>query len=464
MAIQSLSYLKSKFEKGDFPDQNDFHDLLDSSYNYSLSVLPEFIAFLQPLTGDWQASYNLVQANSGENWSYQGLDIRGLSGNWERAYTTLSAASGFWEAAYKLATDYQAFSANYATVAYTNATFLPTSGGTINNSLNVTKNILSGGQNLFNIFQSKPNDYQKLTYNQTGETLGITNGNTISLSSLASFVTLNFGHSEIDPVANTNYYFGQFKSLQPTTSHSISRQVISLVRGTAVEAVVYVSFLSSGTPFTESASYYLVNKTKNNTQSLISGNIKIGNNVVTFVNQPLTTGSLPTGWSQTLVSFPTSEGGYAYFSDINSTLQSPAFDATAYAKITINFDVAKFGSGPDGPIGVEYSLNGGLNWTPGGVSPTPDSSDYLSADLDITETSNNMIIRLTRLSSPFSGKRVKNLTFTGTGGAGAGVGYAQLTPPLSLDKGDVLEIKWSTPSWVQTPTEVLTNVDVLVRI
>lgn len=37
MAIQTAEYLKSKFEKGDFPDQVDFTDLIDSSINSSIS-------------------------------------------------------------------------------------------------------------------------------------------------------------------------------------------------------------------------------------------------------------------------------------------------------------------------------------------------------------------------------------------------------------------------------------------
>lgn len=465
MAIQQISYLKSKFEKGDFPDQNDFHDLIDSSYNYSLSVLPEFFSLLQPLTGNWQETYSLVQANSGENWSYQGLDLRALSGNWQHTYTTVKNASGIWEDSYKIGTDYQAFSANYATKEYTNSTFIPNSGGTISNSLNVTKQLLSGGQDLFNIFQAKPNDFQKLSYNSSTESLTITPGNSVSLSALASYVLLRFSHSQIDPVANTNYYFGQFSNLPPITYNSLSRQVQSIVKGTATEAVLYTSFLSSGEPYSESAAFYLVNKTKGNIQSLISSNVKISNNVVEFVNQTLRTGSTPAGWpAPTQVSFITTEGGYAYFSDATSILESPAFNGAPYAKITVKFNVAKFGSGTDGPIGVEYSLNGGSTWTFAGPSPTPIDDVYEQAEIDITETSNNMKIRLRRNLSPFSGKRVRDLTFTGIGGDGAGVGRNVLTPPLAIDKDDILEIKWATPNWTSNPTEVLTNIDILVKI
>jgi hypothetical protein len=37
MAYQTADYLKSKFEDGDFPDANDFGDLIDSCHNNSVS-------------------------------------------------------------------------------------------------------------------------------------------------------------------------------------------------------------------------------------------------------------------------------------------------------------------------------------------------------------------------------------------------------------------------------------------
>jgi hypothetical protein len=37
MAIQTSEELKSKFEKGDLPTQEDFADLIDSCYNNSIS-------------------------------------------------------------------------------------------------------------------------------------------------------------------------------------------------------------------------------------------------------------------------------------------------------------------------------------------------------------------------------------------------------------------------------------------
>ena len=43
MAIQTIEYLKSRFESGDFPDANDFQDLIDSCYNMSEADLETII-------------------------------------------------------------------------------------------------------------------------------------------------------------------------------------------------------------------------------------------------------------------------------------------------------------------------------------------------------------------------------------------------------------------------------------
>ena len=46
MAIQSLEYLKTRFESGDFPDQNDFGDLIDSCYTASFTGSPQIFGNL----------------------------------------------------------------------------------------------------------------------------------------------------------------------------------------------------------------------------------------------------------------------------------------------------------------------------------------------------------------------------------------------------------------------------------
>ena len=133
-----------------------------------------------------------------------------------------------------------------------------------------------------------------------------------------------------------------------------------------------------------------------------------------LLNQQLRDGSLPAGWSQTDVTFTTAVGGYANFTSLSAVLTTPSFDASAFADVRVQFQVAKFGSGGDGPITVEYSLNGGTDWVAAGDSPTPTGSTYLAANLLIESVSSTMQIRFTRPGSP-SQKRVRDVVVTGEG-------------------------------------------------
>ncbi len=84
--------------------------------------------------------YTTVNENSSVNWGYQGTDLKSLSSNWENSYTTLGTFSAFW----------------------------------------------SGGEDFL----------QALQWNENEDLLGITEGNTISLSSIydrsKSYSNLNF--------------------------------------------------------------------------------------------------------------------------------------------------------------------------------------------------------------------------------------------------------------------------------
>ncbi len=152
-------------------------------------------------------------------------------------------------------------------------------------------------------------------------------------------------------------------------------------------------------------------------QSLFFVFILSSNNLTAqILNQTFRTGSIPSGWSQSSVTFTTSASGYANFTNTSAVLTSPVFDGSSFASININFNVAKFGSGGNGPITVEYSLNGGSTWSNLGNSPTPTSSTYLSASLSISSVSNNMRIRFRRLNSP-SQKRFRDLVVSGVGSA-----------------------------------------------
>ena len=131
---------------------------------------------------------------------------------------------------------------------------------------------------------------------------------------------------------------------------------------------------------------------------------------VDIVNETLTTGSLPTGWTQTNVTFTTSSGGYAFFSGSNSVLTSPILDLSGYIGVTLEFDIAKFGSGGDGPITVQFSNDGGITWTTQSFnSLVPLNSTYLNnGPTAITVSGTNVRFRFIRTSSP-SQKRLRNV-------------------------------------------------------
>ena len=137
-----------------------------------------------------------------------------------------------------------------------------------------------------------------------------------------------------------------------------------------------------------------------------------------IISESFTSGSLPAGWNQNNVSFVTSAGGYAHFTATNSTLTSPSFNAATFCSVLVTFDVAKFGTGVDGPISLEYSIDGGTTWFFGGDSPTPTSSTYVSASISIPAVSANMQVRFNRGSSP-SQKRFRNVVITGVGSCGS---------------------------------------------
>ena len=135
-----------------------------------------------------------------------------------------------------------------------------------------------------------------------------------------------------------------------------------------------------------------------------------------LINEKFRDGNQPSGWTITDVTFTTSASGYARFLGSTGILTSPAYDWSNYENINIQFKVAKFGTGTDGPITVQISNDGGDNWTAfSEVSPTPTSSTYKSANIDVPNTvslTSQTLIRFTSETSP-SDKRFRDLVVTG---------------------------------------------------
>lgn len=140
----------------------------------------------------------------------------------------------------------------------------------------------------------------------------------------------------------------------------------------------------------------------------------------TILDEGLQDGSLPTGWTQTDVTFnTTSSGGYAYFTSVSAVLESPAIDLTSYSEANLSFSVAKYGSGDNGPITVEISTDGGTTWDAQTFdSPVPTSSTYMdtTAALDASVVGQSDVrIRFSRPNSP-SQKRLRDVLITGPDG------------------------------------------------
>ncbi|TVP78805.1 MAG: hypothetical protein EA353_07625 [Puniceicoccaceae bacterium] len=129
-------------------------------------------------------------------------------------------------------------------------------------------------------------------------------------------------------------------------------------------------------------------------------------------NEAFRDGTEPTDWSSVDVTYTTAAGGRADISGNTGILTSPIFDASALDNLSIDFQVAKLGSGPDGPVTVEYSLNSGADWIVLGDSPTPSSSTYLPAEFILGATSATMQLRFTAANST-SAKRFRDLVVTG---------------------------------------------------
>src|SRR6056297_4015025 len=81
-----------------------------------------------------------------------------------------------------------------------------------------------------------------------------------------------------------------------------------------------------------------------------------------LLENDLRSGTAPTDWIATDMDFRDSAGGYALFEVTTSELESPSFDLSGVTDATLTFQVAKFGSGDDGPLTVEVSTDGGTTW------------------------------------------------------------------------------------------------------
>ena len=117
---------------------------------------------------EWNRAFTTVKSNSAA-W---GLDTRSL---WGSISGTLSAQTDLWKYLSAVGTS------NFDIATLNN--YLSTTPVLLS-SLNVNGVILSAGVNLFDIFITSAEESQTLSYNAQTELLAISNGNSVSLSSL----------------------------------------------------------------------------------------------------------------------------------------------------------------------------------------------------------------------------------------------------------------------------------------
>lgn len=175
-----------------------------------------------------------------------------------------------------------------------------------------------------------------------------------------------------------------------------------------------------------------------------------------ILQETLRSGTRPPEWSATDISFETAAGGYARLDTEQARLLTPVFDATGFGGIRLQFDVAKWGSGGDGPVDLHYSLDAGETWVFAGSSAIPDGSTYIEEEqITVNEVSERMQLRFSRENSP-SRKRLRNVVVMGAGEvftAEIGTtperqnsGYRLLAAPVETTVGALLYPLWTQGS------------------
>jgi len=424
MAEQTITYLKSKFEKGDFPDQNDFHDLLDSCYNFSLSNQPEDIAYLASVSGNWEQTYQVVDA---------------------KRYS--------WDEAVSKTSFLQAASSTLATKSnLTN--YLNLTGGTVGGNLSVIGSILSGSTDLRNIFLT-PSNYQNLTYNESNYGLAITQGNTVSLSSLRSSILIQFTHDKFNPTPNSTLFVGQFSQIPPSTSPNNSYSYKSMFKGVISEVTLQNYFDNGGS--SETHSLHLVNKTQG-LSSLLANNIRYTTSLVDQ-NTSLTNNllSLPSGWTPNQVNVD--PDGLRFENENSSLVTSNISGTTNFTSLSVFF------SGKSSTLGgiflnvLDQNNNILTNQIDFGLFSF--NFSLASAQINLPTSSDTLKLRFASTASVI----IKDLNVFGRFPTDTRLQHVVLnnsgpSSKMNVNYGDVLEIRLITPSsYVSNPTNVINTVN-----
>ncbi len=134
-----------------------------------------------------------------------------------------------------------------------------------------------------------------------------------------------------------------------------------------------------------------------------------------ILDQSLREEAVSEGWQATDIVWEPADGGYARLSTRDdSELRTPVLDLSSYQEVILEFFVAKWGSGGDGPVTVEFSVDGGLSWDSQELdSPIPQDSSYVYAGpFILPEVSSETVLRFTRTKSA-SQKRLRDVRVLG---------------------------------------------------
>jgi hypothetical protein len=277
-----------------------------------------------------------------------------------------------------------------------------------------------------------------------------------------SYGIMTFAHSEFNPVDATLYYFGQIGTIVPETSSKQRHQYISLFTGQISQASLVAKFTLGSI---ENSTLTVANVTQG-TSSVISSSVQYYTGPsATLITESLQTLVIPSGWSQVNVSFPNTYAGFAItgVAPFAANLDTLTFDASLYSALSVSFDTAKFGTGADGPLRLSYSLDGGSSWTVVGNGATPTSATYLSSTLNVPVTSSTMRLRWDMTQTVNSAKRLRNVVVNGTSNIDGSASLINLSSPLNVTEGDLLEMRWQTPTWSTNPTSVVNIVNLKIN-
>jgi hypothetical protein len=163
---------------------------------------------LKALTGNYDSTFTTVKNNSA-NWSYQGLDLKALSGNWQNTYTTLSSNSANWS--YQ-GLDLKALTGNY------DSTFT-----TVKNNSALWGAGSSGGSNVSGISGNWQNTYVTVSSNSAswsyqGLDLKALSGNWQNTYTTVSSNSANWSYQGLDLKALSGNWQNTYTTVQTNSS------------------------------------------------------------------------------------------------------------------------------------------------------------------------------------------------------------------------------------------------------